>query len=438
MGVGKGTCWCVLALLPLASCLGAKSDLWEPPDVPVHETHPRDDARADDGAPEAEAEAEADADADVPEVVPCGTGCNDGSACTEDRCDPVLGCIFTPIDARCDDGIACTTDRCVGTGGVDCAHDPVDARCDDGIECTADVCVSGRGCVSTSDLELCDDGFDCTEDGCDWATGRCTHRPDDAACNDYADCTTDRCDVDVGCVYVGDDTDCPEFEHCDGTCHGCALDPAPAGRFLAFTLYELFRIDPVAMTSEVVRDMGYDFRDLAVTPDDRLWGSTDDELASIEPCALHGRILYRFATPTFGALGAGADGWLYYISTAGEVRRVQPDTFVEERVAAWPLAGEVVADIAAGAGGILYTASRSGSDPFTLYGIDPAAGTVTPIGSIGPWNVEALAFVDGVLYGLSAEGDLLRIDTSTGAGVAIGTIPPGPFMTFVGAASPPP
>jgi hypothetical protein len=216
------------------------------------------------------------------------------------------------------------------------------------------------------------------------------------------------------------------------------LDPAPAGHFLAFTLRELFRIDPVAGTSEVVRAMGYGFLDLAVTSDDRLWGSTDDELASIEPCALHGRILYRPVEGTFGALGAGADGWLYLISPSGQVRRVQPDTWVEQRVATWPLASGSVADIAAGPGGILYSAGRSGSDPFTLYVIDPAASTVTAIGPIGPWNVEALAWTGGVLYGMSAEGDLLRIDVATGAGVAIGTIPPGPFMSFVGAASPPP
>ena len=432
MGVRSGARCFVLALLLQVSCLGAKTELWEPPDVPAHETHARDDARADDGAPEA------DADADVPEVMPCGTGCDDGSACTEDRCDPVLGCIYTPVDARCDDGIACTTDRCVGAAGTDCVHDPMGALCNDGNECTLDFCVVGFGCSSTSDPVACDDGFECTEDECDLVTGRCTHAEDDAACNDYADCTADSCDAYLGCIYIGTDSACPRFEHCDLTCHGCALDPAPPGWFLAFTLRELFRIDPIAGTGEVVRGMGYDFLDLAVTSDSRLWGSTDDELASIEPCALHGRILYRFATSTFGALGAGADGWLYYISPGGEVRRVQPDTWVEERVAVWPFTSGSVADIAAGPDGILYSAGRSGSDPFTLYVIDPAAGTVTPIGPIGPWALEALAFRGGVLYGMSAEGDLLRIDTATGAGEAIGMIPPGPFMTFVGAASPPP
>jgi len=442
MGVRRGARWLVPALLLQTACLGAKSELWEPPDVPVHEVHPRDDARADDGRVDVDADdgrVDVDADADVPEVSPCGTGCDDGYSCTQDSCDPVLGCIYTPLDAWCDDGIACTTDRCAATAGTDCVHDAVDSLCNDGNDCTLDSCMVGRGCYNRTDPVACDDRVDCTVDECDVVTRRCTHVPDDVACNDWADCTTDRCDLDEGCVYFPDDTGCPMFEHCDGTCHGCALDPAPPGYFLAFTLRELFRINPVAMTAEVIRGMGYDFRDLAVTPDDRLWGSTDDELASIEPCALHGRILYRPPEGTFGALGAGEDGWLYLITPSSQVQRIQPDTWVVEAVALWrfPPIGSV-ADIAAGPGGILYTAARAGSDPFSLYVIDPAAGTVLPVGVIGDWNLEALAWTGGVLYGLSAEGDLLRINTGTGAGEAVGTITPTPFYTFVGAASPPP
>jgi len=54
--------------------------------------------------------------------------CDDDNACTSDRCDPVAGCVSTPVEdgASCDDGDACSLeDRCVegvcdGAGVVEC------------------------------------------------------------------------------------------------------------------------------------------------------------------------------------------------------------------------------------------------------------------------------------------------------------------------------
>lgn len=47
--------------------------------------------------------------------------CDDGAACTRDACDPTLGCVSTPDDARCaDDGDLCTRERC----------DPVTLMCE--------------------------------------------------------------------------------------------------------------------------------------------------------------------------------------------------------------------------------------------------------------------------------------------------------------------
>ena len=48
-------------------------------------------------------------------------------------------CCAPGDDAACDDGDACTTDRC-GLDGL-CAHPPID--CDDGSACTADLCDGG-------------------------------------------------------------------------------------------------------------------------------------------------------------------------------------------------------------------------------------------------------------------------------------------------------
>ena len=39
-------------------------------------------------------------------------GCNDHDVCTDDACDPVLGCVNVDNSVRCDDGDSCTTDSC--------------------------------------------------------------------------------------------------------------------------------------------------------------------------------------------------------------------------------------------------------------------------------------------------------------------------------------
>ena len=41
--------------------------------------------------------------------------CNDGNVCTDDACDPVTGCSYTPNTAACDDGNACTVDNMTGS-----------------------------------------------------------------------------------------------------------------------------------------------------------------------------------------------------------------------------------------------------------------------------------------------------------------------------------
>ncbi|MEL6177560.1 MAG: hypothetical protein AAFS10_01345, partial [Myxococcota bacterium] len=76
--------------------------------------------------------------------------CDDGDACTADRCDRAVcrhdymggeGCCEE--DAECDDGDLCTADRCEAHA---CTAQPIegcceeDGECDDGDVCTSDLC----------------------------------------------------------------------------------------------------------------------------------------------------------------------------------------------------------------------------------------------------------------------------------------------------------
>jgi len=160
--------------------------------------------------------------------------CNDGEACTVDRCDPATGqCRFDPLVelAPCDDGDPCTRlDRC-----RDGSCQGLAATCDDGLGCTFDRCEDGACvhlpapglcrapdgtscvaigerppgfeclvCAATDRLEpigdgqACgDDGLACTEDVCE--RGACVHRD-----------APDRCHTPESvCVGVGEPvTDC--------------------------------------------------------------------------------------------------------------------------------------------------------------------------------------------------------------------------------------
>ncbi|MCO4763681.1 MAG: SMP-30/gluconolactonase/LRE family protein [Myxococcales bacterium] len=111
--------------------------------------------------------------------------CDDGKACTVDRCDAQQGCISEPVPdgISCDDGEACTAQGACKSGvcapgkligGCVCKKGPI-GGCDDGNPCTKDGCHPLKGCSHLPALEgrTCDDGSKCTSgEVCD--AGQCT------------------------------------------------------------------------------------------------------------------------------------------------------------------------------------------------------------------------------------------------------------------------
>ncbi len=125
------------------------------------------------------------------------------------RCDESLDrCVACLEAAHCDDGLACNgTERCVE--GACVSGEPV--RCDDGIACTMDRCVEpsgscrnegpdedGDGVVAAS----CADGADCDDTDPDvrpGATERCNQRDDD--CDGACDENVPGCRIGVHRAY---------------------------------------------------------------------------------------------------------------------------------------------------------------------------------------------------------------------------------------------
>ena len=123
--------------------------------------------------------------------------CDDLNNCSDDWCDPVLGCQYTFAEGccneltPCDDGDECTNDEC--TDGL-CVYVAVD--CDDLNICTDDVCDPGVGCLHPYNTVSCDDDSVCTKhDKC--SLGACEGIPLD--CDDGMECTLDTCDPLEGC-----------------------------------------------------------------------------------------------------------------------------------------------------------------------------------------------------------------------------------------------
>ncbi len=147
----------------------------------------------------------------------CPGGCDDGVACTTDRC----------VDGRClqapDDSLCASGERCDPVSGCVPERCTTDAECGaDGIACNGiEACVSGT--CQTSPGMSCDDGNPCTTDSCGGAG--CTNTPvdldgdgapamgvDGVACPGGTDCADDDSGRRPGATEVCDTVD----QDCDG------------------------------------------------------------------------------------------------------------------------------------------------------------------------------------------------------------------------------
>ena len=155
------------------------------------------------------------------------TNCNDGNACTDDSCEPGLGCKTVPNTKSCNDGNACTTGDVCSEGA--CAG-PGALACDDGNVCTKDLCDPAAGCQVAAVAGPCDDKNPCTPiDACQ---GTACVGTGFAACDDGNPCTDDGCAAPGGCFHTNNQAPCSDGDVCSvgdacegGSCHAGAATP---------------------------------------------------------------------------------------------------------------------------------------------------------------------------------------------------------------------
>lgn len=287
-------------------------------------------------------------------------------------------------DRQCNDGVMCTEDRCdLATGR--CVLEPHDERCDDPRACDRPLqCVPRRGCVA-GPSRPCSDGVACTRDSCDATVNRCTFTPDDTLCP-----LSHGCDPALGCFAR-------------------ALAHGPEGLF-----------DIRLPSGEATRRFSLPggLTDIALRPDGSLWAVARGFLYRLDVNT--GFVLEQidFTGIELTALDAAPDGTLY-AGAGPSVYRFDMSSRVFVRVARFPEGLQASGDVAFYEGRLLATARTDEMSLDTLVEFDVPAGTSRTIGPVGFRCVWGLAAFGATLYGLSCNGEVLRVDPNTGAGTLL-------------------
>ncbi|MFH1533220.1 MAG: MopE-related protein [Pseudomonadota bacterium] len=139
--------------------------------------------------------------------------CDDGNYCTDDVCDPALGCQNVFNAAPCSDANPCTTNDHCAFGA--CTGEFID--CEDANPCTINSCDPLVGCTFTYGAGACDDGNPCTINDICGGNGVCGGEA--IACD---------CNADTDCLLLDDGNVCNGSLYCSKISlpYKCMVDPA--------------------------------------------------------------------------------------------------------------------------------------------------------------------------------------------------------------------
>lgn len=314
-------------------------------------------ARTELGAPEVDASLDASGDVVKDVVVITDAGCS--------------------MDAECNDGFACTIDACDPTLHV-CTHAPRDALCDDGLFCDGDeTCDPNAGCVTMP--RDCADGVSCTVDACDESKKACTHTPDDALCP-----ISHICDPVLDCQAHA-------LAHDDTTLFDVRL---PSGQ-----------VNVLGATS-------FELTDIALSPSNVLYGIGFDALYTVSQQTGTATFSKSINGSSLNGADVSPDGTLW-VAGGSELSTLDTTSGALTFVASFPSGASSSGDLAWVGPRLLATAVGGGGDELVEF--DVVHKTSKVLGPCGFGCIWGLAAYGTVLYGLTCEGRVLSIDTTTGA-----------------------
>ncbi len=151
--------------------------------------------------------------------------CEDNNMCTENTCNPQVGCVYNNLTGPADDLIFCNgPDQCVNGELVSgptpiCPIDPLHL-------CRYPVCLAiedvcgfivlpdGAICNQTS-IDVCSVHSTCLAGQCEVV--------ESIDCNDGNPCTEDYCDREIGCYHYNTTNSCDDLNPCT-TCDTCVME----------------------------------------------------------------------------------------------------------------------------------------------------------------------------------------------------------------------
>jgi len=182
---------------------------------------------------------------------------------------------------------------------------------------------------------------------------------------------------------------------------------------------DLWIIDPNTGTSTYIGPFNYatnGITDIAFL-ENSLYGVTHYDFLSIDPTTGNATVIGPTGYDNVNGLAIASDGTAYGGDGSGALIRINKTTGAGSLVGYFGGGLTPAGDLAFREDGVLFaTVNRSGDSNTWLAVANQATGAATLVGDMGFRNVWGLAFKDGVLYGVSAQGEVLRIDTSTGRG----------------------
>lgn len=179
------------------------------------------------------------------------------------------------------------------------------------------------------------------------------------------------------------------------------IDTHPNGTLLGVTFDGLYEFDDIRNTWFFVGEFGRDVQDpngMAIDSTGAVFVTSQDQIYSVD--------IIDGTASLLGDLGNSAGGEPYYSSG---------DCVVNKRDS-------------------LYMTSKHDRDEDHLLLVNRDNGSATDVGPIGFTRVFALTSAWGTLYGLTDAGELIEIDTTSGAGTLVHQFP---GVRFFGAASTP-
>ena len=287
-------------------------------------------------------------------------------------------------DAECNDSIPCTLDRCDPKLHV-CTHAPRDAMCDDGIFCDGtETCDPSAGCTTAP--RDCADAISCTVDACDEASQTCTHTPDDSLCP-----ISHVCDPQLDCQAHA-------LAHDDSTLYDVRL---PSGQV------------------NVIGPTKAQLTDVALAPSNVLYGIGFDALYTVSQQTGAATLLESVSSGSINAADTSPDGTLW-IAGGSQLATLDTQNGTETVVGSFPPGTQSSGDLAWVGTRLLATATGGGGDELVEFDLNANSSKV--LGPCGFGCIWGLAAYGTTLYGLTCEGRILSIDTSTGAATQLNVV----------------